>query len=178
MRLTSILAAIALVGCSSIDPSALVALSKLSPLTANPDDIRAGIDLPVGVTIPPDGAVLTFAATRSDTGQADMGVFELDRLETAQGMLLFRLDPEDRAEYIRLRDLFNAWETEAPRATNGTFSIAVAACKTGSGPDPEATFSVYVATAADAPLSTLVEDAPIKDALEAARSAGASERCD
>lgn len=178
MHFSSILAAIALVGCSSIDPSALVALSKLSPLTANPDDIRAGIDLPVGVTIPPDGAVLTFAATRSDTGQADMGVFELKRLETAQGMLLFRLDPEDRAEYIRLRDLFNAWETEARRATTGTFSIAVVACKTGSGPGPEATFSVYVATAADAPLSVLVEDAPIKDALEAAGSAGASERCD
>ena len=178
MRLTAILATIALVGCSSVDPSALAALSKLSPLTANPDDIRAGIDLPVGVTIPPNGATLTFAATRSDTGKADKGVFELDRLETPQGMLLFRLDQEDRAEYIRLRDTFNDWETEAPRATNGTFSIAVAACKIGSGPDPDGTFSVYVATAADAPMAVLVSDAPIGDALEAARSTGASELCD
>ncbi|PWL35675.1 hypothetical protein [Marivita sp. XM-24bin2] len=178
MRLTSILAALSLVGCGSVNPGNMLALSQLSPLTADPSGIRAGIDLPVGVTIPPDGAVLTFAATRSDTGQADMGVFELERLETAQGMLLFRLAPEDRAEYIRLRDMFDAWETEAPRATNGTFSIAVAACKTGSGPDSEATFSVYVATAADAPLAVVVEDAPIGEALEAARNAGASALCD
>ena len=178
MRFTSILAIAALTGCSSVNPSTMLALSQLSPLTADPGDIRALVDLPLGVTIPADGAVLTFAATRSDTGQGDAGQFILERLETTQGMLSFRLDPKDRADYIRLRETFNAWETAAPKATNGTFSIAVAACKTGAGPAPDATFSVYVATVADAPFAPVVQDAPIREALDVALSPGASDLCD
>ncbi len=178
MRFTSIFATLALAGCASVNPGNMLALSQLSPLTADPTGIRAAVDLPMGVTIPADGAVLTFAAERSDTGQRDSGEFVLERLETAQGLLLFRLDPKDRADYILLRDKFNDWETDAPKATNGTFSIAVAACKTGSGPEPDATFSVYVATDAEAPLAAVIEDAPISDALEVARSAGASDLCD
>ena len=177
MRLTPILALAALLGCSNVDPRAVLALSQLSPLTADPADIRAAVEIPPGIDIAAGGAMLTFAASRTDTGQSDEGVFVLDMVETPQGMKLFRLDPEDRPDYLRLRDKFSAWETEAPDDTNGTFSIQLAACKTGQGPQPDARFSVFVATAQDAPLAVLIRAAPIADALERAQVMGASEFC-
>lgn len=177
MRITAILLPVFLAACSHVNPSTVLSLASLSPLTADPADIRAAIDLPVGVDVAQNGAVLTFAAERSDTGERDEGVFVLQVLETAQGMKLFQLAAEDRTEYVRLRDQFARWEVENAVATNGHFSVAVAACRTGVGPATDATFSVFVTTTEDGPFKPLITKAPITDALAATEAPANDQTC-
>ena len=176
MRISSIFLPILLAACAHVSPKTVLSLANMSPLTADPEDIRAAADLPVGVDVAPDGAVLTFSAERSDTGESDAGVFTLQVLDTAQGLKLFQLAASDRAEYLRLRDLFARWEDEAAEATTGQFSIAIAACEVGTGPDEDATFSVFVTTREGGRFQPLITDAPIGDALELAQQGG-DERC-
>lgn len=176
MRIATILLPVLLAACAHVSPKTVLSLANLSPLTADPEDIRAAADLPAGVEIAQNGAILTFSAERADTGERDAGVFTLQVLDTPQGMKLFQLAVRDRDEYVRLRDLFARWEDEASDATSGQFSIAIAACRTGDGPAADATFSVFVATTEGGRFQPLITDAPIGDALALAEARG-DDRC-
>ncbi|SHI04579.1 hypothetical protein [Marivita hallyeonensis] len=177
MRLTTIILPVMLAACSHVSPKTVLSLASLSPLTADPEDIRAAVELPMGVSVAPNGAVLTFSAERTDTGEGDAGVFLLQVLDTAQGQKLFQLAPDDRPEYIRLRDQFARWEDENADATSGQFSIAIAACAVGEGPADDATFSVFISMTEGGRFRPLITDAPIAEALAMKVASGGDHTC-
>ncbi len=166
MRTTIIGAFCALSACA---PIAQTSLDTWSPLETDPAVLRAAVDLPGGVGVPKDGAVLTFGAVRQDNGQAASQTFTLVQGQTAQGQLVFRLSDEDVAAYRTLQRQIGAWEAAAPDATDGTFSINVAACRMGDGPSDDAELSIFVDPGTGAGWVAVVEDAPIQDAIAMAQ---------
>lgn len=169
LRLISTLSAGAalLSGCAFIDFSTAERLADLSPLTTDPAGVAVFLDLPDGLGVIPGSAVLTFGATRSDTGEEDFMFYTLQDIET-DDLRGFRIDPSDhpmfRGQQLRLR----AWEAENPKATEGTFSVNGEFCTIGPGPLPDATASVLVQYVEGGALSPLFTDAPVSAVFDAA----------
>ena len=173
----SLLTCLALCGCAYVNPQGVAQMSAFSPLTTDPAELRAVVSLPMGVEIPPNGAVLTFAATRTDTGDVVKAMFDLMQLQTAQGDVIVQMATDDADAYRAVQRKIAQWEDAAPDETRGSFSISVAACRVGDGPAEDATFSVALATTEDGRFIPLVEDAPIKDALALAEGGPNQKKC-
>ena len=69
--------------CGTVDLSTLIQLSRLSPLTANPDGFVAAIVLPAEMDVPASGATLGFTWV-SDTETLG-GEFSLQRHGAFEG---------------------------------------------------------------------------------------------
>lgn len=136
-RLMVVTAAIALAGCSFIEPEMIARLRALDPMTANPSDIVARVSLPEGLEVAPNGAVLEFTARRSDSDEVVSGWYPLQREDD-----VWRLAPEDAAAIRDIQMQMRMWENEAPEAAEGRVQMHVKGCALGTGPDPDASLSV------------------------------------
>ena len=172
MRNPVFLAPLALIACASVDRAGVAQMRAFSALTADPAGLAARVDLPDGLNIPTDGATLVLAATRTDTGATRSGSFALERRVTADGRSVYVVPPADIERFRRLQDEIGAWEAADPVATEGTFSVAVAACRVGAGPAPDATVSVDIRTDPDGAFVPLVRRAPLDRVVRLATGAG------
>lgn len=172
MRISLIGAVCALSACAGMDQAKL---NDWSPLEADPALMRAAVDLPDGVAVPADGAVLTFGAVRQDTGEVTEQDYTLLRAETAEGLSVFRLSEEDVVAYRALQRQIGAWKAVAPEDTDGTLAINVAACRVGDGPDPDATLTVLVDPGTGTGWVPVVRDAPIQAIIE--KTLSSSDAC-
>lgn len=132
-RLTPALAVLALSACSWIEPAMLSRLRALDPITANPSDIVARVNLPDGLDVAPNGAVIEFTARRSDSSEIVSGWYPLERSGE-----LWRISSSDVARIRDIQAQLQMWENEAPAATEGKFRVHVEGCTVGAGPDPSA----------------------------------------
>ena len=80
----SLLTCLALCGCAYVNPQGVAQMSAFSPLTTDPAELRAVVSLPMGVEIPTNGAVLTFAGPRAGAGGVVDEMFDLMQLQTAR----------------------------------------------------------------------------------------------
>lgn len=167
MRFSAILVGLCLAGCSTTNPFA-----DVSPLETDPAGLRAAVDLPPGLAVPPGGATLRLQATRADLGEATGGSFPL--VATPQGTRdIYRVDEDDLDAVRELQTRIRTWQAIAPDATSGSLSVTMAACREGSGPSDDAVMTVWLSPAVGVPLTPLAVDVPVAEAMAHADSIGA-----
>ncbi|MEM6409857.1 MAG: hypothetical protein AAF700_15770 [Pseudomonadota bacterium] len=156
-----------LTACAAPDP-----WDTVDPLRADPAGLTLAADLPLGLGVAENGATLTLRATRSDTGDSLAGAYILAQVP-AGNLIAFRVAEADLDALRGLQREIAAWESAAPDATTGTFSIGVSTCAIDGGPDPDSVVSIWASAAATAPLRPIAEDVPVSDWM-AAQPADAS----
>lgn len=153
--------------CGSVNLSTLVQLSRLSPLTANPDGFVAAIVLPSEMDIPASGATLGFTWI-SDTETLG-GEFSLQRHAAFEGhsiatrpeqqVLFFDLSPQDAAAIRQAQQDIVARKGMGIDG-KGTFSVFAMPCANGS---PEAPLiSTYLRIEEGGPFLPLIQDYDIR----------------
>ena len=172
MRPLPLTALALLCACSSVDPRALARLAALDPLAADPAQIAVRLSLPEGLRVPPGGAVLTLASSRSDTGQALDGRFVL-----AQAGGVWRVAPQDLAALRDAQARARAWELEAPRAHSGSLSVSLTGCLSGDGPAPDAPVAAEISTDGGANFVPLLRGVRAAEILRASATAKAPRAC-
>ena len=162
----SIIVGLVLQGCGSVVLPTVAALNAVSPLIADPADFEIAAALPIGADVPEGGAIFTVTMSREDTGEAVERDFLLQRRQSTDGRILFRVHPNDLGEFRALQTKARTWEDENPTGASGSFGIGVTACKTSDMLDPESTFSVSIRTTQNGPFLPLLRNVSIADALD------------
>ena len=165
MRFCPIIPIILLSACSLVAPGAMERLNAISPLEADPTDIQAILDLPDGIGVVKDGAVLRFSATRNDTGETVDGIFVLAETNDG-GRVVYQIAPTDVPRLLALQDKVRVWKKTAPDKTKGSLSIDMAACLKDGGLADGSTFSVWLRTEADQDPFPLVYQSKATNLLE------------
>lgn len=162
MRLTAIplTGFLALAACAAPDPWA-----GTSPLRADPAGLLAAVDLPPGLVIAQDGARLAMEGTRTDTGDRVSEMFLMEPVLVAD-RTAYRVAEADLDRVRQLQAQLDAWETDAPDATEGSIRVSIAACRAGAGPSEDARVTVWLRTDADAPLAPVARNVSVSDGLE------------
>lgn len=164
----AISAGLVLQGCGAVVLPTLATLNALSPLTADPAGIEIAATLPDGADIPAGGAKFIINVARTDTGETIDETFILQRRQSSDGRLLFRINPADLDAVRAIQVKAGGWEANNSQATSGSFSIGVVACSLGDGPAADARFSVAIRSVVDGPFMPLIRNAMVSDVLEAA----------
>jgi hypothetical protein len=157
--------------CSSLVPSTTAQLAQLSPLEADPAAIALAIQLPPGLVVPEGGAKMVVEATRKATGETRRGDYVLASepgdpaqfaADPGDSVTFYRLAPDDIAPMRDLQTIVADWKTADPDGTAGSFSMGLAGCAVGQGPEPDAKGSVYIRTVANGAYLPLIQNASIK----------------
>lgn len=158
MRLLSLL--LLLGACGSLNLSTLIELSRLDPLTANPDGFVAAIALPEALDVPAGGATLgfywasggeTIGGTYTLRRQAGVGPVPAD----GQHVLVFDLTAADAASIRQTQQQIIALKAEGV-AGEGTFSVYAAPCAHSELAAPR--LSTYIQVEADGSFLPLLRD--------------------
>ena len=158
MRILSLL--LFLGACGSLNLSTLIELSRLDPLTANPDGFVAAIALPEALDVPEGGATLGFywESARETIGgsytlrrQAGVGPVPA----AGQHVLVFNLTPADAASIRQTQQQIIALKAEGVEGT-GTFSVFAAPCAHGEVIAPR--LSTYIQVETDGAFLPLLRD--------------------
>lgn len=155
--------------CASVNPAGVGQLSALSPLATDPAEIALALDLPDGVGVQPEGSVLTLSARREDTGETTENKAALAGISDPEQGIIFRIDPKDQAGFRATQNQISEWKAEAPEATKGSLSLALAPCKDGAGPTRDARVSAALQTGGATGFIPLITNLPvdqISDELE------------
>ena len=156
-------------GCSSVVPSGIARLNAVSPMDADPADIGVSLTLPEGVAIIDGSAILTLAATRSDTNETTEGTYVLASMTATDGSQIYAVDPVDHAKLRDQQALIRQWESKDSDATTGSLSVPLAGCQIGAGPAKDATVSIRMRTAEDGPYFPIIRNAPVREVLQKGR---------
>ena len=158
------LLALLLSGCTSIVPTTVMRLNALDPLTVDPADLAVAITMPDGLDVIPGSATVTFAVSRSDTGETHDGVLVLKRQNDEQ--TVFSVAPGDYATMRAFQETARQWEDENDGATEGSIGVGLLPCKRGNGPGDDARVSVAIRMAQDGAFLPLVRNGPISAVAE------------
>jgi hypothetical protein len=154
-------------GCASVVAPTLAALGAVSPLTADPAGFEIAVDMPHGADIATNGATFALSMARSDTGETFDQEYVLQRRQSTDGRVLFRVNPADLDDIRAFQAKAITWEAEDPVASSGSFGVGVTACSTGDGPAPDARFSLAIRTEVDGSFMPLIRNALVSDVLGA-----------
>lgn len=169
MKLIAPLALIGLLSaCASLVPSTLYQLQALDPLTADPAAIEVMLELPPGLEVAPNSAILTLQA-EGPSGKLDEGFVLVSRPieaeETLSSTDIFRLAQADidrmkqtQAEIARMKQADNG-------KTRGSLSVALGGCGVGNGPSPDARASVFIRTEPGASFLPLIKDVNVRQLI-------------
>jgi len=156
--------------CGSLNLSTLVQLSRLSPLTANPDGFVAAIVLPIEMDLPEDSATLGFVwISESETIG---GHFPLRRHAAFDGhgieprpeqqVLFFDLSPEDAAKIKQAQQEIIARKNMGVDG-QGSFSVLATPCARGVPAQP--LISTYLRIEDGGPFLPLLRDFDIRQEM-------------
>ncbi|UWR00082.1 hypothetical protein K3729_04720 [Rhodobacteraceae bacterium S2214] len=157
----------ALQGCGTVVLSTVAALNATSPLTADPAGFEVAVDMPEGGDIAPDGATINLFMSHTVLGEDVNETYVLQRRQSADGRILFRINPRDLDMVRAFQAKARTWEANDPDASSGGFGVSVVACSVGDGPADDATFSVSIRTQVDGGFMPLIRNARVMDAIEA-----------
>lgn len=180
--LPALLAALSLSACSTVPPSSYAKLASLSPLEANPAEIRMAVIAPEQLVIRPGGAILS-VAWRPEKGDPRKKEFSLDVLSgnATAPQLIPRLNPGQRLYVLKLTDadstalLALQREVRAAQASGvkGQGDIGAGlkdACWTGRFPTTNEAMPLeaHLRTEAGGGWTTLIAGIDLKDVLKSA----------
>lgn len=165
------LSCLMLAACASVLPTTAARLAILDPLTADPAAIEVAVILPPGLAVTPGSARLEFGAVRG--AETLKGSFLLEDRPAIAGMTtpqgsaarVLALTPADAARMRVLQAQIAQWKAEG--AAQGSLGLGLGGCATGGGPAPDATGSVLIRLAKDAPFLPLVREGRLSDLLGA-----------
>jgi len=156
-----IIAFLALSACTAANPVTLLKASRLSPLTADPEILGVNVELPTGVGVLPDGALISFYSERTDTGEALREAFVLQVI----GGTLYQFNPADLERLRTTQTTVRQWEDAAPRANSGGISLFIKPCVVGDGPEDDARASVQLRLDKSGTLNPLFTNQPISEVI-------------
>ena len=165
MRFPILLCAAGLTACTSVAPSTILQLRQLSPLEADPAGFVIFMDLPDGIGIIEDSAVLTFGAVREDRDEGVEDTFVLERGRAGEAET-FRIAEEDLDRIRELQRQISAWKAEDGDGTTGSLSIGIGGCRIGDGPEPRARLAVSMTLEEDGPVLPLIRPTAVRRALD------------
>lgn len=143
-------------GCTTASITGLMQAARLDVMTADAEALRVAVKAPDALSLPPDGAVMTFGATHPD-GRAVEERFRLaptpqDRgdpglkaeAEPGFALLAYRIAPDDLPRLEAARATIAAWKEEAGDAVKGTLAIQATPCRTGAPPEGPMPVTTYL----------------------------------
>lgn len=181
-RLPALLAVLSMSACSTVPPSSYAKLSALSPLEANPSEIRMAVIAPEKLVIRPGGAVLSIA-WRPKLGNSRKKEFSLEVLSgnATAPQLIPRLNPGQHLYVLKLTDAdasaLLALQREVREAkangVEGEGDIGAGlhdACWTGRFPTTSEAIPLeaHLRTEAGGDWTTLIAEIDLKDILKSA----------
>jgi hypothetical protein len=165
------LAFLLLSACASVVPTTAARLAALDPLTADPAAIQVAVILPPGLSVIPGSARLEFGARRgtdSLTGSYALRDTPASAPPTAPEGATARVYALTDADAERMRALqreIAAWKRAG--GAEGSLGLGIGGCAVGAGPSADATGSVLIRLAEDAPFLPLIRDGRLTDLLGA-----------
>ena len=112
-------------GCGAMVPGTAARLSGLSPLTADPEGMAIAVDLPEGLGLLPDSAVLSFSVRR-DGEEAAREVILTG--SAAEG---YSIADADLGPFREVQARAREWKAADPDGTSGSLSLTFAPCLSG-----------------------------------------------
>lgn len=157
MRTALLTGTLALAACAASDPGTR---AGIDPAMADPAALRFAIALPENVRVRDGTAAMILTALRTDTGETSEARYNL--IQTVSGEWdVFTIAPRDRILLSAQQEEIADWRAAAPDATMGTLSFNLTACADGPVPE-DAEISIAATGRPGAPLTPLVEDAPLE----------------
>lgn len=146
--------------CTSTDP-----WDGATPLSADPEGLRAVVELPEGLVPASTGSALVFTATRTDLGKRIEQKFGLVQVPSNRGQG-YRLSRSELDNVRQVQSKLRQWENEAPDQTQGRVDITIAACIVSDGPEPDARVSVWVSPGTGVPLVQVARNEALEGLVE------------
>ena len=165
MRFLSILCAVGLASCTSVVPSTVSQLNRLSPVEADPSGFTIFVDLPEGLGIMEDSAMLVFGAERIGRVERVEGFFTLERGQVGEAET-FRVAEEDLDRFRELQRQIGVWQAEDADGTKGSLSIGVGGCLIGEGPAPESRLAISMTVEEGGPVLPLIRPTAVERVLD------------
>ena len=180
--LTAFLAALSISACSTVPPSSYAKLASLSPLEANPAEIRMAVIAPEQLVIRPGGAVLSIA-WRPKTGEPRKKEFSLEvlsgnatapqlipRLNPGQHLYVLKLTDADASALLALQGEVRAAKTSGNEGQGDIGAGLRDACWTGRFPTTNEAMPLeaHLRTEAGGGWTTLISGIDLKDILKSA----------
>lgn len=171
--------------CSTVPPSSYARMAAISPLEANPSEIRVAVIAPDQLVIKPGGAIMS-VVWQPSSGEARKADFSLEvlsgnatapqllsRLKDGQRLYVLRLTSADTLALLSLQREISA---EKAKGIEGTGQISAGfrdACWDGVFPGGEVALPLeaHIRTDAGAEWTPLMRDIDLKDILKAAKIA-------
>ncbi|MFQ6548203.1 hypothetical protein AADZ90_009615 [Aestuariibius sp. 2305UL40-4] len=165
MRSLVILFAAGLTACTSVVPSTISQLRQLSPIEADPAGFVVFMDLPDGIGIIEDSAILQLGGVRDEQDESVEGTFVLERGQAGEAET-FRIAEGDLERFRDLQSQIRTWKAEDEDGTTGSLSIGVGGCLIDEGPAPRARLAVSMTLEEDGPVLPLIRPTPVRRALD------------
>ncbi|MEO0917319.1 MAG: hypothetical protein AAFY31_10120 [Pseudomonadota bacterium] len=151
-----------LLGCASLDPGTARQLAGLDPLTADPQDFVVSVDLPNGIGLQPGSVVLSLQARSAASGQTG-GEWSLDRVNTVDGLVSYRVAPGDLPDLQAVQSMAAKWEAEDPDGTDGSLSLSVGPCRLPNVTlDKDLSVSAFLTLETDGPMLPVLRDVSVR----------------
>jgi hypothetical protein len=179
----SIASAACLCGCMSVPAASIAKLQRLSPLEADPAQIRAAVLHPDFITLRDGDVTLTVTYRPSGTGPvvneqfragasiADPMASELrERIQPGQTATVVKLAAADIAKLRAAQAAIAAHKASGGKG-KGSLSVGATGCRNAPVPDGDARFSTWLKVSTAEPFLPLIADADLAAML---RQAGTS----
>lgn len=170
-----ILSLLLLSGCGYGVPSTVAEMAALSPLEADPAAIELALAAPAGLAVQKGGVRMTVDVSRSDRSKKWSETYVLEArpdaapsvaVDPGSRVSVYHLSLVDAARLRALQAEAASWTSQTPPAKgSASIGLGVDACKTGSGPDPDARSSAYIRLAADGAFLPLIRPVSLRDFL-------------
>lgn len=155
----------ALANCSTLNPVTLARLAMLDPLDADPGDFAILLDLPQGLGIPTGGAVLEMVLDNKATGERREGRFVFEQREVGPGTV-YRIAPPDLEAMRAFQATARAWKAQYGDEAEGSLSLGLSMCRTGAGPQKDATVSAQLSLDGGATFLPFMRATPVERLAE------------
>lgn len=129
------------VGCGHVPVTSLPKLSRLDMMTLDARQLRVAVDMPDGLRVQTDSAVIITGLKASSAGPAVEERFVLEEVEFTEpggtppeGAQVFRIPEADLPRLSALRDLVRQRKKAFPKETRGYLTVTTGGCRTASLP--------------------------------------------
>ena len=153
----SILAALGVMGCVSLNPVTMVRLATLNPMEADPGVIAVELVLPDGIDVVDGSAAMTISATFAETEE------EVSRFALARSGDVWRIASADQEALRDLQARVRAQRQADPDAVSGSLSVGFEPCVQAPGPAEDARVSINIQLDADGGFLPLINGARISE---------------
>jgi len=162
---------LALAGCGHVPVTSLPKLSKLDIMTLDVKQLRVAVDMPNGLRVRENGAVIAVGLREAAGGPArEERVVLEDVTNTERGPIsdpspqarIFRIPQHDVARLEALRETIRQRKAAYPDDTKGYLTVTSAACRTAQLPDGPLRVNTWLKTSADEPYFILTRQVDIR----------------